>query len=408
MLGNRIGRAVKIQNGMAIFAFVSIRRGGKLPVMGILVTVGAEGEFYFIDGVLSRRQVTLFAGNRDVFALQRVFGCVVLFHAEKRGLPSIDVVAFRALALFGARFELALVGVRFMTIIAVIERQLLFEISLQVAFRTADHDVLSEERVLGLGMVEFKARQQFLPSCGGVTFFAALLEGAFVRINVAVDAGLELHVPVACRAARHIGLVALLALDFDVKTRQGIAGLGVIELLCRFPVRVIMALQAIVPKLAFVHIFVARHAILCKPEERLRKILHFDERAVIANHESRRVALFAGDPSVLSFQLVAGLAMIKLFLRRLPVDQAKVFSVVIQMTANAILAIGVGYLKLIVIAVLGRKPLGDFLVALEALESGRAGAKLVAAIALRSSAQRLMRFGKGTGGDLRACRMGRT
>src|SRR6202008_3553809 len=97
--------------------------------------------------------------------------------------------------------------------------------------------------------------------------------------------------------------------------------------------------------------------------------------------------------------------MIKLFLRRLPVDQAKVFSVVIQMTANAILAIGVGHLKLIVIAVLGRKPLGDFLVALEALESGRAGAKLVAAIALRSSAQRLMRFGKGTGGDLRACRM---
>ena len=102
--------------------------------------------------------MALVAFNGNVFALQRVFGGVVLFHAEKRWLPSIHIMAFRALALLGTRFELAFVGVRFVTIIAITKRQLLFEITFQVAFRTADHGVLSEERVLGLGMVEFKAR----------------------------------------------------------------------------------------------------------------------------------------------------------------------------------------------------------------------------------------------------------
>ena len=102
--------------------------------------------------------MALVAFHFDVLALQRVFGCIVLFHAKKRGLPAIHGVTFRALALFGTCFELALVGVRSMTIIAIAKRQLLFEITFQVAFRTADHGVLSEEWVLGLGMVEFKAR----------------------------------------------------------------------------------------------------------------------------------------------------------------------------------------------------------------------------------------------------------
>src|SRR6267142_2389146 len=113
---------------MTILAFVSIRSGFELSVVSILVAVGAGHEFHLIDGVL---------------ALQRVFGCVVFFHAEKRGLPAIHGVTFRALALFGTCFELALVGVRFMTIIAIIKRQLLFEITFQVAFRAADHGVLS-------------------------------------------------------------------------------------------------------------------------------------------------------------------------------------------------------------------------------------------------------------------------
>src|SRR5205807_3047723 len=233
---------------------------------------------------------------------------------EHRGFPKIHGMAFRALALLRTCFELALVRVWFVTIIAIIKRQGLFEVSLQMALSAADLSMFSEERVLGLRMVEFKSREQFLPSRGGVTFFAALLEGAFVRIDMAVDAGLEFHVPVACWAAGHIRLVAFLAIDLDVKTRQRIAGLGVIELLCRLPIRVIMTLQAIVSELAFVHIFVARHAILRQPEKGLRKIFHLDERALIGNHVCRHVTLLASKAGMLSFQDVPRQPVIKLFL----------------------------------------------------------------------------------------------
>ncbi len=147
-----------------------------------------------------------------------------------------------------------------------------------------------------------------------MTFFATLLEGTFVRIDMAVDAGLELHVPVACRTAGHIRLVTLLAFDLDVKTRQRIAGLGVIELLCRLPVHVIMTLQAFVSELAFVHIFVARYAILRQPEKGLRKIFHLDERAFVGNHVCRHVALLASKARMLPFQDVARQPMIELFL----------------------------------------------------------------------------------------------
>ena len=54
MFGDGEGGAVKIQNGMTIFAFVSIWSGFKLSVMGILVAVGAGCEFHLIDGVLAR------------------------------------------------------------------------------------------------------------------------------------------------------------------------------------------------------------------------------------------------------------------------------------------------------------------------------------------------------------------
>jgi len=54
MFGDRECGAVPIQNGMTILAFVQIRGGCKLSVMGVLVAVGAGCEFHFIDGVLAR------------------------------------------------------------------------------------------------------------------------------------------------------------------------------------------------------------------------------------------------------------------------------------------------------------------------------------------------------------------
>ena len=66
-------------------------------------------------------------------------------------------------------------------------------------------------------MVKRECREQFLPACGCVTVFAALLERTFMRIDVAVRANRKLHVFVACWTTRHIGLVALLAGNLNVR-----------------------------------------------------------------------------------------------------------------------------------------------------------------------------------------------
>src|SRR6266576_3290843 len=143
-------------------------------------------------------------------------------HIEHRGLPKIHGMAFGALALLRTRFELALVGIWFMTIIAIIKREGLFEVSLQMALSAAHLGVFSEQWVLGLGMVESKSGQQFFPSRGGVTFFAALFERASVRIDMAVDASLKLHVPVTCRTTGHIRYMKFQAcIDCHIDPHRG-------------------------------------------------------------------------------------------------------------------------------------------------------------------------------------------
>src|SRR5438309_420987 len=75
-----------------------------------------------------------------------------------------------------------------------------------------------------------------------------------------------------------------------------------------------MTLLAIVSELAFVHIFVAWHAILRQPEKGFRDIFHLDERALLGNHVGRRVALLTSKAGMLSFQDVTRQPVIKLFL----------------------------------------------------------------------------------------------
>src|SRR5260370_6782667 len=111
-------------------------------------------------------------------------------------------------------------------------------------------------------MVEFKARQQFLPSRRGMTIFAALLEGAFVRIDMTINAGLELHVLVACRSAGLTWFVALFAGDLDVEAGQRVASLGMVKLLCCFAICEVVARLAFITELALVRILVAREAVL--------------------------------------------------------------------------------------------------------------------------------------------------
>lgn len=71
------------------------------------------------------------------------------------------------------------------------------------------------------------------------------------------------------------------------------------------------------------------------------------------------------------------------------------------MAANAVLPVWIAHLNLEVIPVLAAEPSGDFLVAIQALKRGRAGAELVATRALRGSGKRLVRLRKWPGRDLR-------
>jgi hypothetical protein len=106
---------------------------------------------------------------------------------------------------------------------------------------------------------------------------------------------------------------------------------------------------------------------------------------------------------VFSLEGIAGEPVIELFLGWLPVNQLKVFAVVLEMATDAVLAIGVGHLETGVITVAGGDALSDFLVAVEALEGRRACAKLMATCALRRARERLVRFRERAGRDLRLC-----
>src|SRR5258707_6016818 len=61
MFGDRECRAVPIQNGMAILAFVQIRGGCQLSVIGILVAVRPVCGSHLLDFVLARGYIGLVA-----------------------------------------------------------------------------------------------------------------------------------------------------------------------------------------------------------------------------------------------------------------------------------------------------------------------------------------------------------
>jgi hypothetical protein len=312
-------------------------------------------------------------------------------------------MALRTFTFLRPRFELAFMRVWFVAVSAIGKRQGLLEIAVHVALDAIDRGVLAEQRVLRLRVVKSEARQQLFPPGSRVAVFASLrLERSFVRIDVAVEAGLEFHVLVTGRPAGHIRLVAFLAFDLDVKTCQRIPGLGVVELFRRLPVRKIMTLQAVVSELALVNIFVAWHAILRQAEKGFRRILHLNERAFLGNHVAGHVTFFTSHNGVLSFQVVPRQPVIKLFFRGLPVDQIKVRAIVFEMAADALLPIRIPHLYLGVISVFCSNSLRYFFMAIQAFESRGASAELVTARALRGSSKRLMGFGEGARRDLSA------
>lgn len=82
MLRNREGRAMKIQNCMAILTSIPVWSRSELVVVSILVAIEASRIFHLVNGVFSGREMALPALHRNVFAAQRIAGRVVFLHPE--------------------------------------------------------------------------------------------------------------------------------------------------------------------------------------------------------------------------------------------------------------------------------------------------------------------------------------
>jgi hypothetical protein len=83
MLRNGEGGAMKVGHGVAGFASVLVRGGGKLSVVGVLVTIQTGRKLDLIYGLLPGGDVTFAAFHLGVHALQGVLGGSVFLRAEQ-------------------------------------------------------------------------------------------------------------------------------------------------------------------------------------------------------------------------------------------------------------------------------------------------------------------------------------
>ena len=214
-------------------------------------------------------------------------------------------MAFLALAFLRARLKLPLVRIGFVTIYALREYQLSFEVATQMTKNAAHFCVQTEQRILSLRVVEFESRQYFLPTYGGMAGFAALLERSFVRIDVASRAGVKLHILIAGRPPGLIRLVAFLASHLHMQARQRVSRFRMVELRGLLPVVHVVTALAVVSQLPFMRIGVAGQAVRRHPKKGFIQILVFDECLLARNHLRRGVAFLAREPRMLSFEVVS-------------------------------------------------------------------------------------------------------
>jgi len=118
------------------------------------------------------------------------------------------------------------------------------------------------------------------------------------------------------------------------------------------------------------------------------------------------MALLAGQRFVLFDKRIAGLAMIELLERRLPMNEREILAVMFEVAADAIPAIGILHSEKGVVALARGQPIRNFLVAFQAFERRRAGSELVAGIALCGAVQGFVRFGKRSRRNLSTSRSG--
>ena len=114
----------------------------------------------------------------------------------------------------------------------------------------------------------------------------------------------------------------------------------------------------------------------------------------------RGVTLLTVESGMFAFKCVPGQTVVELFFGGFPTNKIEVLAVVLEVATHAILAGGILHLHAKVVAMLGSEGFGNLFVTIEAFESGSAGAKDVAGIALGSAGQGRVGFRKWARRDL--------
>ena len=184
------GRLVSFQIVAAVTG-VEVRSGGKLGGMLIGVTIRAVLEFDVEYGLPSPRNMALRTLHLGMSTLQRVWAQGVVFNGERRRFPALDGMARSALSAVGALGELPVMRIVSMAIQALREDQRLFEVAIGVTLHAVHTRVFSQQRILGLRVIEAFADRRdgnLFPPRGVVARLAPLRETAPVRVAVAIGA----------------------------------------------------------------------------------------------------------------------------------------------------------------------------------------------------------------------------
>src|SRR5579864_3828444 len=99
---------------MAAFASVEIRCCGELARVPVRMTICAAFELDLEQCVFALRDVALCAFQASMSALKRICARSMFLHIERRGFPSIDVMARSALSAIGTLGELTTVRIGLM------------------------------------------------------------------------------------------------------------------------------------------------------------------------------------------------------------------------------------------------------------------------------------------------------
>jgi hypothetical protein len=300
----REGRGLKAVYRVAVLTLVIVRSAGKLPFVGIGVAILTSRLLDFVDSFHTSGDVALVAGHLGVHALQGIVCCRVLLGPKGRGLESVNGMASHAVAAVFSCGELAAVWV-LVAVHAPGESDWLFKVSAVMALRALNIGMFADEGILCSGVVELGAHfglRNSLPTRRRMAGFTSGLECSVMRIAVAVRAlaernSHELHQ----LRILGLGLMALLARDAGMLTRQCEPGLGMVKMADFLPVVEVMTLFALVAQSPLVRILVTGGAGTRQAEESAIQVLIVQLDALARADVLGNVALLAGEPSVFPF-----------------------------------------------------------------------------------------------------------